>query len=47
MGLAHLTRVSRAAYSTVQCGSGPEDHIELNSDLLYCERVRKQQSGEG
>ncbi|TFY72938.1 hypothetical protein EVG20_g98 [Dentipellis fragilis] len=23
------------AYTSVQCGSGPEDHIELNSDLVY------------
>lgn len=23
------------AYTTVQCGSGPHDHIELNSDLVY------------
>ncbi|KAJ3576468.1 hypothetical protein NP233_g409 [Leucocoprinus birnbaumii] len=23
------------AYTSVQCGPGPEDHIELNSDLVY------------
>ncbi|KAJ7173779.1 hypothetical protein C8R46DRAFT_1161527 [Mycena filopes] len=23
------------AYSTVQCGRGPEDNVELNSDFLY------------
>ncbi|KAG9035579.1 hypothetical protein FS842_003677 [Serendipita sp. 407] len=23
------------AYSSVQCGTGEEDHVELNSDLLY------------
>ncbi|KIJ53160.1 hypothetical protein M422DRAFT_73965 [Sphaerobolus stellatus SS14] len=30
-------RVSRGpkAYTSVQCGSGPDDHIELNSDLVY------------
>ncbi|KDR67984.1 hypothetical protein GALMADRAFT_257533 [Galerina marginata CBS 339.88] len=26
---------SRKAYTSVQCGSGPGDHIELNSDLVY------------
>ncbi|PPQ79677.1 hypothetical protein CVT25_003251 [Psilocybe cyanescens] len=35
--LALLTGISKGpkAYSSVQCGSGPGDHIELNSDLLY------------
>jgi hypothetical protein len=23
------------SYATLQCGPGPNDHIELNSDLLY------------
>ncbi|TFY79069.1 hypothetical protein EWM64_g4946 [Hericium alpestre] len=27
--------VSPRSYTTVQCGPGPEDHIELNSDLVY------------
>lgn len=22
-------------YTTVQCGKGPNDHVELNSDLVY------------
>ncbi|KAJ7281935.1 hypothetical protein C8J57DRAFT_1298947 [Mycena rebaudengoi] len=26
---------SHRAYSTVQCGKGPDDNIELNSDFLY------------
>ncbi|KAF8899614.1 hypothetical protein CPB84DRAFT_1924377 [Gymnopilus junonius] len=26
---------SRKAYTSVQCGAGPEDHIELNSDFVY------------
>ncbi|KAH9479641.1 Histone-lysine N-methyltransferase ash1 [Psilocybe cubensis] len=35
--LALLTGISKGvkAYSSVQCGNGPNDHIELNSDLLY------------
>ncbi|KAJ7460623.1 hypothetical protein FB451DRAFT_1269698 [Mycena latifolia] len=32
--LADLTR-SRKAYSTVQCGKGSQDNIELNSDFVY------------
>ncbi|KIJ33946.1 hypothetical protein M422DRAFT_213317 [Sphaerobolus stellatus SS14] len=30
-------RISKGpkAYTSVQCGSGPNDHIELNSDLVY------------
>ena len=32
--LQGLTR-SRKAYSTLQCGIGPDDHVELNSDFLY------------
>jgi len=28
------------AYTTLQCGRGPEDHIELNSDLVYSEYRR-------
>ncbi|KAJ7746869.1 hypothetical protein DFH07DRAFT_831613 [Mycena maculata] len=35
--LTVLTTVTRShkAYSTVQCGKGPQDNIELNSDFLY------------
>jgi len=33
--MSHSTRVPHTAYSTVQCGSGPEENIELNSDLVY------------
>ncbi|KAF5316544.1 hypothetical protein D9619_006144 [Psilocybe cf. subviscida] len=32
--LTGLTRGSKA-YTTVQCGRNPRDHIELNSDLVY------------
>jgi hypothetical protein len=32
--LSGLSR-GRKAYSTLQCGPGPYDHFELNSDLLY------------
>ncbi|EIN05517.1 hypothetical protein PUNSTDRAFT_74635 [Punctularia strigosozonata HHB-11173 SS5] len=32
--LRGLTKGAKA-YSSVQCGPGPEDHVELNSDLLY------------
>ncbi|KAJ7133031.1 hypothetical protein C8R46DRAFT_923824 [Mycena filopes] len=33
-GLRDLTTGPKA-YSTVQCGRGPEDNVELNSDFLY------------
>jgi hypothetical protein len=29
-----LTRAPKA-YTSVQCGRGPDDHMELNSDLVY------------
>ncbi|KIM44856.1 hypothetical protein M413DRAFT_442826 [Hebeloma cylindrosporum] len=32
--LKGLTK-GQKAYTSVQCGRGPEDHIELNSDLVY------------
>jgi len=32
--LTNLTQVSQATYATVQ--TGPNSHIELNSDLVYC-----------
>lgn len=34
--LKGLTK-GQKAYTSVQCGRGPEDHIELNSDLVYSE----------
>lgn len=34
--LKGLTK-GKKAYTSVQCGRGPEDHIELNSDLVYSE----------
>ncbi|KAG7443665.1 uncharacterized protein BT62DRAFT_934897 [Guyanagaster necrorhizus] len=35
--IASLEGVTKApkSYRTVQCGPGPEDHIELNSDFVY------------
>ncbi|KAI0272458.1 hypothetical protein BC834DRAFT_817486 [Gloeopeniophorella convolvens] len=35
--IAHLSGLTKGpkAYSSVQCGAGPEDHVELHSDLLY------------
>ena len=35
--LANLEGLTKApkAYSSVQCGRGPDDHVELNSDLVY------------
>ncbi|KAF9462945.1 hypothetical protein BDZ94DRAFT_1260220 [Collybia nuda] len=35
--LALLEGITKApkAYTTVQCGPGPHDHFELNSDLVY------------
>jgi len=40
--MAVLKGVTKAqkAYTSVQCGRGPEDHIELNSDLVYSEYRR-------
>lgn len=38
--ITKLTNLSRApvkAYSSVQHGVGPNDHFELNSDLLFSE----------
>ena len=34
--LVGLTKAAKA-YSSVQCGAGPNDHVELNSDLVYSE----------
>jgi hypothetical protein len=34
--LKGLTK-GQKSYSTIQCGKGPEDHLELNSDLVYSE----------
>lgn len=34
--LKGLTKEQKA-YTSVQCGRDPEDHIELNSDLVYSE----------
>ena len=28
---------SPKAYTSVQCGPGPDDHVELNSDLVFGE----------
>ena len=39
--MSPFARVPRAAYSTVQCGPGHEDNIELNSDLVYGEWIDK------
>lgn len=33
--LTNLSRAPEKAYSSVQHGSGPNDHFELNSDLLF------------
>ncbi|KAI0788792.1 hypothetical protein C8Q75DRAFT_767942 [Abortiporus biennis] len=35
--LCHITGTTKAkiAYTSVQTGKGPDDHIELNSDLVY------------
>ena len=37
--VSRYTKVPHASYTTVQCGSGPEDNIELNSDLAYGEWI--------
>jgi len=36
-GVPNYTRVRHMAYNTIQCGSGPEDNLVLNSDLHYGE----------
>ncbi|KAH9004694.1 hypothetical protein EDB86DRAFT_2884976 [Lactarius hatsudake] len=35
--IAHLAGLTKAprSYATMQCGRGPDDHVLLNSDLLY------------
>ncbi|KAF9477761.1 hypothetical protein BDN70DRAFT_91691 [Pholiota conissans] len=33
--LKGLTTKAKKAYTSVQCGRGPYDHIELNNDLVY------------
>jgi hypothetical protein len=35
--IAQLENLAKAekAYTSVQCGPGPNDHVELNSDLVY------------
>jgi hypothetical protein len=35
--MAALTGLTEGnkAYTSVQCGTGPDDHVELNSDLVY------------
>jgi len=35
--IAHLTGLTKGprSYATMQCGHGPDDHVDLNSDLLY------------
>ena len=37
--LPPFTRVPHVAYSTLQCGPGPGDNVELNSDLGYREYI--------
>ena len=33
--MSNYTRVRHVAYHTIQCGSGPEDTLVFNSDLVY------------
>jgi len=34
-GLDNVSLAQEKAYSSVQFGTGPQDHLELNSDLLF------------